>query len=164
MLHHLHQGMKERDACLCAQTDLTFPASNHSICFLSTGKEQSFPSPSASSVSWDLYFLHNIVYSPAENPWKFVLRKFNFPHSQSLRKGAMLCSHPYQTWLLAEQRTLSLHFFFPPEPNTGGESIEQRMRTGISHANYDQIFKKGNCNRNKEQHEITARFETKAGE
>lgn len=140
--------MKERDACLCAQTDLTFPTSNHSICFLSTGKEQSFPSPSASSVSWDLYFLHNMIYSPAENPWKSVLCKFNFPHSQSLRKGAMLSSHPHQTWLLAEQWRLSLHFFcFSPEPNTGGESTEQRTRTGISHANYDQIFKKGNCNK-----------------
>lgn len=120
--------------------------SHHSTCFLSTGKEQNFPSPSASSVSWDLYFLHNMVYSPAENLWKFVLCKVNFPHSRSLRKGAMLCSHPHQTWLLAEQWRLSLHFF-SPEPNTGGESIEQRMRTGISHANYDQIFKKGNCNK-----------------
>lgn len=52
-----------------------------------------------------------MAYNLAEGHWKFVLWKLTgvtFPHSQDLRKGAMLCSHPHQLRPLGEQWVLSL--------------------------------------------------------
>lgn len=79
-----------------------------------------------------------MVYSPAENHKK-VLCKFNWCDLSSQpefkeRGNALLSPSP----ALAAGRTveaLTGFFFFPLEPNTSGESVEQRMGTGISHEN-----------------------------
>lgn len=79
--------------------ELTFLTSNRRIYFLSRGREQSFPSSSASRVSKNVYFLHNMVYSSAEDHWTFVLWQFNWcdPPSQpgfKERGSALLSSSP----------------------------------------------------------------------